>query len=112
MPNFLWDNLFRDSRKEKTLRQKLKSNYLFKDLSHPQLQLLERIVNVRSYRPGEIIFRQGDVGVGMYIISAGVVNIYVEEVEPSTGEVKSTHVTQLEPGDFFGDLALVEENGR
>ena len=112
MIDFIWDNLFRGSRKEKTLRQKLKGNFLFQDLSMLQLSLLERIVNVRSYRPGENIFRQGDVGVGMYIISSGLVNIYVEEIESKTGEIQTTHVTQLEPGDFFGDLALVEENGR
>ncbi len=112
MPNFIWENLFRNSNSEQTLRQKLKSNFLFQDLSLSQLTLLERIVNVRSYRPGENIFRQGDIGVGMYLISEGIVNIYVEEIVPETGEPKMAHVTQLKEGDFFGDLALVQENGR
>jgi CRP-like cAMP-binding protein len=112
MANFIWDNLFRDSGREKSIRQKMKTNFLFQDLTLHQLKVLERVVHVRSYRPGENIFRQGDVGVGMYIISQGIVNIYVEEIVPSTGEPKMALVTQLKEGDFFGDLALVEENGR
>ncbi len=110
--DFIWDNLFRQSKKERTLTQKLKENVLFQDLSGKDLKLVENIVNLRNYRPGETIFRQGEVGVGMYIISRGLVNIYVEEIVPSSGEVKTVHVTQLKEGDFFGDLALVEENGR
>lgn len=110
--DFLWDNIFRQSKKERTLTQKLKENILFQDLSPSELRLVENIVNVRSYRPGEIIFRQGEAAVGMYILSKGSVNIYVEEIVTSTGELRTTPVTQLKEGDFFGDLALVEENSR
>lgn len=110
--DFIWDNLFRQSKKERTLTQRLKDNILFQDLSGRELRLVENIVNLRNYRPGETIFRQGEIGVGMYIISRGLVNIYVEEIVPLTGEVKTVHVTQLKEGDFFGDLALVEENSR
>lgn len=110
--NFIWDNLFRQSQKERTLTHRLKENVLFRDLSGSELRLLENIVNVRNYRPGETIFRQGEAGVGMYIISSGMVNIYVEEIIASTGELRTTPVTQLKEGDFFGDLALVEDGGR
>jgi len=112
MSNFIWENLFRDSKKENSVREKLKKNYLFQDLNLSELKFLERIVNVRDYRAGENIFRQGDVGVGMYLIAKGSVNIYVEEIVPQTGEAKMALVTQLKAGDFFGDLALVEDNGR
>jgi CRP-like cAMP-binding protein len=112
MANFIWENLFNDDHKEKTLRQKLKTNFLFQDLAVNELKMLEKIVNIRTYRPGEIVFRQGDVGVGMYIISKGTVNIYKEEIVPESGNPRTTHITQLQEGDFFGDLALVEDNGR
>lgn len=112
MPNFIWENLFNNDHQEKTLRQKLKLNFLFQDLGANELKMLEKIVNIRTFRPGEIIFRQGDVGVGMYIISKGTVNIYIEEVVPETGDQRTTHVTQLGEGEFFGDHALVQNNGR
>ncbi|MEZ0393084.1 MAG: cyclic nucleotide-binding domain-containing protein [Pseudobdellovibrionaceae bacterium] len=112
MVNYLWENFFRNQDKNQNLRQKLKQNILFQDLNFSELSLVEKIVNVRHYRPGESIFKQGEVGVGMYIILSGVVNIYVEELQAATGASYTTHVTQLKSGDFFGELALVETEGR
>jgi CRP-like cAMP-binding protein len=110
MVNFLWDNIFKYRKDEKSLSKKLKQNFLFQDLTQKELQLLEKIVNVRFFRPGEIVFRQGEVGVGMYIIASGEVSIYVEEIIPQTGEARTSHVIQLGKGEFFGDLALVEQD--
>lgn len=112
MVDFIWDNIFRNIGREGGIRSKLKENILFQDLSANELRLLENIINVRHYRPGEVIFRQGEVGVGMYIIVSGVVNVYVEELQTQNAELKTTHVTQLKASDFFGELALVEENSR
>ncbi len=110
--NFIWENIFRSTDKTQGLRQRLRDNILFQDLSSTELRLVENIVNVRHYRPGEHIFRQGEVGVGMYIIMSGVVNIYVEEMQAETAATYVTHVTQLKSADFFGELALVEHEGR
>lgn len=112
MVNYVWENLFRENDKDQNLRQSLKKNVLFQDLNFAELKLVEKIVNLRHYRPGETIFKQGEVGVGMYIIVSGVVNIYVEELQAHTGSPYTTHVTQLKAGDFFGELALVENEGR
>lgn len=110
--NFVWDNLFRNKDKNENLRSQLKKNILFQDLNFTELRMIENIVNVRRFRPGENIFKQGEVGVGMYIILSGVVNIYVEELHATTGAAYTTHVTQLKSEDFFGELALVENEGR
>jgi len=111
MTDFMWDNFFRRNQNEKDLARVLQKNFLFQDLNALELHLVERIVNIRHYQPGEVVFRQGDVGVGMYIITKGVINIYVEEIIPETGAQKMTHITQLKQSEFFGDLALVENNG-
>ncbi len=112
MVNFLWENLFQSKEGQSSTSLALKENILFQDLSFSQFKLLEKIINVRNYRPGENVFRQGEVGVGMYIIVKGTVNVYVEEVAPASGEIQQTLVTQLKRGGFFGELALVEDNGR
>lgn len=112
MVNYVWENLFRDKNKTDNLRHKLKQNILFQDLNFNELRLVEHIINVRHYRPGEPIFKQGEVGVGMYIIASGVVNIYVEELQATTNASMTTHVAQLKTDDFFGELALVETEGR
>ncbi|MEI7973118.1 MAG: cyclic nucleotide-binding domain-containing protein, partial [Bdellovibrio sp.] len=112
MTDFLWINLFRRKKKSDSLNSKLKENFLFQDLSLGELRMLEQIVHVRNYRPGETIFKQGELGVGMYIIMKGRVNIYSEEIEAISSETKTHLVTQLQQDDFLGDLALVEENSR
>ncbi len=112
MVNYIWDNLFLQKSENRGLRESLKKNILFQDLQFQELKLVQKIINVRHYRPGEIIFKQGEVGVGMYIILSGVVNIYVEELQAQTSAPVTTLVIQLKEGDFCGELALVENEGR
>lgn len=112
MVNYIFENLFKDRNRQETLRHKLKQNILFQDLSSQELKFVENIVNVRNYRPGESVFRQGEIGVGMYIIVSGSVNIYVEELEANSNQMSTSLVTQLKAADFFGELALVENESR
>jgi CRP-like cAMP-binding protein len=108
----MWDNLFRDRDRKKPLRELLKKNFLFQDLSASEISMIEKIVNVRHYHPGEAIFRQGEVGAGMYMIFSGVVNVFVEELDIATGAPNISHVTLLKAGDFFGEMTLVEQESR
>jgi CRP-like cAMP-binding protein len=111
--NFLWDNIFRKDAQEKELIQRLKENILFESLSYKELRFIEKIVHERVYRANEVIFRQGEAGVGMYIIHKGNVDIYVNEAAAGSEESEQeTQVTQLSEGDFFGEISLVEANGR
>lgn len=112
MVSFLWDNLFKKDEKERDLIAILKGNFLFENLSLPELRLVRDIVHIRQYRPGEVVFKQGEVGVGMYIIARGHVDISVEDRDPEKDGKRSIFVTRLERGDFFGEIALVEDNGR
>jgi CRP-like cAMP-binding protein len=113
MADFLWKNYFRRTTEEKEIGTTLKDNILFADLSSKQLKFVTNIVHLRKYRTNERVFHQGEVGVGMYIIASGHVNITVEETR--TGKIKSENgiiITKLVSGDFFGELSLVEENGK
>ncbi len=112
MVNYFWDNIFKTNRQEKSLQNALKNNILFSDLSLRELKLVKSIVNVRNYRTGETIFHQGEIGVGLYIIVSGSVDISVEESSVVGEAPRSTFVTRLSDGDFFGEIALVEETGR
>lgn len=109
--NYLWDNLFKKSADD-DIRSVLRNNILFQDLNERELRFIESIVHVRRYHAGEPIFKQGEVGVGMYLISKGRIEIYVNDPNPITEDMREIFITQLLPGDFFGELALVEDNGR
>jgi len=60
----------------------------------------------RIYQKGDVLFREGEAGEDMYIIQSGAV-----EVSRHQGEEK-IHLNFLEKGDFFGEMALVDNQPR
>lgn len=111
MLNFLWENIFKKN--EKDTATLLKENVLFQDLSPRELRFVTHIVHIRHYKEGEIIFRQGEAGYGMYIIASGRVDITAKDPDNNrTSEEKQIRVARLQTGDFFGELALVEQDGQ
>ena len=58
------------------------------------------------YAKGEVIFHKGDIGNFLYIIQSGK----VEVLDCSEGEL--VQITVLEKGDFFGEMALLNEKRR
>ena len=113
MVNFLWDNIFKTFEKETDVATVLSKNILFRNLSKKELKFIEKIVHIRKYRAGEVIFRQNENGVGMYIIVKGRVQISViDDIVSGENDEKDVIITRLEPGDFFGELSLVEDTGR
>ena len=59
-----------------------------------------------GYEKGEVVCRQGDLGDTMYIIQSGAV-----EVSRQNG-TEEVVLAILEPGDFFGEMALVDQYPR
>ncbi len=113
MTDYLWKNLFKRTPPEKALHAILRENILFEDLTSKQLRFVSNIVHLRKYSSNETIFRQGEIGVGMYIIVSGSVTISAQQANRGADkEAGKTIITRLGSGDFFGELALVEENGR
>ena len=107
--NHFWDNLFKKDQNEREVYKLLSENYIFSELTRKELHFVESVIHTRNYRPQEPIFKQGELGIGMYIIMRGKVSIYVEPFQEIT--TSSSPVSQLETSDFFGEIALVEENG-
>ena len=60
------------------------------------------VLPVRSYRKGDIIFRENDKGAYMYQIQTGSVGIY-----RAYGTEKSAKLTTLYTNQFFGEMGLV-----
>lgn len=111
MMQFLWENILRRKSQENDIHSFLKSSFLFQDLSHKEIDFLKSIVHVRHFNPGEKIFKQGEIGVGMYLIFNGSVDIimYDPSFEQDSIENQEIFITRLEKGDFFGELSLIEE---
>ena len=74
---------------------------LFEDLTPREIDAVQRLLHRRDYVAGESVFVQGEPGLGMYIIARGSISI---QSEPSGREL-----VELGNGDFFGEIALLNE---
>ncbi len=99
----LWDNLFRprDSR-EARIAELWQATPLFRGIPTAEIRRLAATMHPRQYAPQERVFQEGDLGVGVALILEGSVEIQVQE----------TSLTVLQPGDFFGEAALVSDERR
>ena len=75
MTQYLWENILKKRSGENDVFSFLKDSFLFKDLSKKEIEFLTQLVHVRHFEAGEKIFKQGDPGVGMYLILNGTVDI-------------------------------------
>jgi CRP/FNR family cyclic AMP-dependent transcriptional regulator len=85
--------------------QTLASVPLFSSLDKRTLNRLEEQGTRRVYAGGEPIIRQGNPASALYVIVRGKVRVH------EGGEDGQT-IGQLHPGDFFGELALIEDHPR
>src|ERR687897_748410 len=75
---------------------------LFKSLSKKELELVARQADEVDVQAGKVLAKQGDLGDTFFVIESGAA-----EVTRDGG-----HVADLGPGDFFGEIALLEADRR
>ena len=97
--------LFR-SRKDASLTGPLCALSLFVNLTSAELKIVEGLLHERKFLKDEVIFDKGDDGQAIYIIIDGSVSIWPQ------GKPVDGHVIELGPGNFFGDLALLDNSVR
>src|SRR6266545_5204142 len=92
---------------EETQRiRQLKSLTLFKKLTAREMRELEELLHERSYQKDEVIFDEGDAGLGLFIVVSGWVKV-------CSSHAALQHLApEFGPGDFFGELALFDEAPR
>jgi CRP-like cAMP-binding protein len=79
---------------------------LFKGLKDSQIQRLANRMVERTFATGDVIVEQGHGGEGFYVITAGKADAIRTRAD---GE--KVLVNSFGPTDFFGELALLDENG-
>eukprot|EP00596_Hydrurales_sp_CCMP1899_P009951 CAMPEP_0119053512 /NCGR_PEP_ID=MMETSP1177-20130426/74473_1 /TAXON_ID=2985 /ORGANISM="Ochromonas sp, Strain CCMP1899" /LENGTH=600 /DNA_ID=CAMNT_0007033483 /DNA_START=112 /DNA_END=1911 /DNA_ORIENTATION=+ len=80
---------------------------LFKSLSAAtRVKLLESVTNM-AFKPGSYICRQGTVGNTFYILTEGCCSVTL-----NTDDFQEKEVNKLTPGDYFGEVALIEVSGK
>jgi CRP-like cAMP-binding protein len=85
----------------------LKKNLLFKGCTSEDFELLSGLIQERQVKPNTTIFSEKMPAEALYIVKSGKIKISVMESE---GE--EIGLLELGPGDFFGELALIQESSR
>lgn len=80
---------------------------LFKRLEPHELEHLAEEIDQVNYKAGDTIFNEHDRGDALYILEEGNVRIWVYDED-----VKEVTLAQLKPGDFFGELAVLDRGER
>jgi CRP/FNR family cyclic AMP-dependent transcriptional regulator len=79
---------------------------VFSDLTFREALEVDELLHERVYEKGEIIFEEGDIGHGIFIVVSGKVR-----VDPSR-EILKNAVLEFGPGEMLGELTLFEEAPR
>ena len=75
---------------------------LFADLDRDELAQIARLFKQRRFPKGETVIKEGSGGAAFYVIESGEATVMIG------GELRAT----LGPGDYFGEIALIDEGAR
>ena len=80
----------------------LETSKLFCELSPAEMDSVRKVARERSFAPGEVLFKEGDKGDGVYVVKQGLVKI---SATVAHGEPRV--LSRLGPGELFGEMAVV-----
>ena len=75
---------------------------LFADLDQHELEMVTRTFKERTFSAGQTVAEEGSGGVGFFVIADGNAKVTVH------GEERGS----LGPGDYFGEIALIDDGAR
>jgi CRP-like cAMP-binding protein len=75
---------------------------MFAACSEAQIDEVRELAEFRALDPGSVILREGDAGEELFVLGSG------EAIVTRDG----SEVARLEPGEFFGELALFDDAPR
>lgn len=75
---------------------------LFAGCSQRELQVVARAVREVNHRAGTVIAREGEPGIGLFVVTEGTASVTIGGVKKGT----------IRPGEFFGEIALLDKGPR
>ena len=100
----LYHNYFKKKENGNPVVKVLESVPIFESLTGKELSEVARLTHERTYKKDEHVFKKLSPAEGMYVILDGEVKIK----DPKSGNIFAS----LHSGDFFGELALLDEEPR
>jgi CRP/FNR family cyclic AMP-dependent transcriptional regulator len=75
---------------------------LFSGCSQKELRAIASAAKEVTHKEGDVLAREGDKGIGFFVIAEGTAKV----------NVGSSSRGRLGPGDFFGEISLLDEGPR
>jgi CRP-like cAMP-binding protein len=75
---------------------------IFSDLERKEIERIAASMKERTFRAGETVTTEGQSGVGFFVIEDGAAKVTIGGQERR----------RLGPGDYFGEVALLNESAR
>ncbi len=82
----------------------LAQTHFFRELSEAARRRLAELCSVRSMARGEVLFREGDAGEGMYVCNRGRVRLLKRGPDG-----RPTLLRMIRPGEAFAEVVLFEQ---
>lgn len=79
----------------------ISGSLLFKGLPENQLKEIEQIAIDKRFNKGEVIFSEGDDGIGFFLVASGLIKIFKVSSE---GKEQILHI--FGPGEPFGEVPV------
>ncbi len=80
---------------------------VFSTLEHDDLEHVAALAVPRAFEPGHVVFREGDASDTCYVVRSGRARAVREHSDGRT-----ITLATFGPGDFFGELAMFEDERR
>ncbi|MCK6394878.1 Crp/Fnr family transcriptional regulator [Zoogloea sp.] len=80
---------------------------LFDGLSDEQAEVLRGRSRIRSFAPNTIVVNEGDDGSSLFVVQSGSLKVFLTD---NIG--REVTLSLLDPGDYFGELALLDDAPR
>lgn len=107
---FLWRTIYLMKLPGWGRRLKVAASWTFDLVLPPELVQLKlskaQSVGYEHFEPGQEVFREGDIGDRLYIITRGKADVSRRN---GAGDV---HLAQLSAGEYFGEMALINQTTR
>jgi len=88
------------------IREILKSTPLFGEFTPEEIEQFVDLCDVTTVKAGELVVRQDELGDSMYVLVGGAAKVTHHR------DGRDIELATLACGDFFGELALVDEGVR
>lgn len=84
----------------------LRNVELLKNFSDNELRILAKFLHSRKFSESDVVFREGEIGIGFYFIFSGLIELSKADYGHDVGEEKFLILDEF---SYFGEMALLQD---